>query len=67
MTEGDDQETAEDQETAGGAAGPEFRASDAMHHEGTICPVCGQAAVCGHPVKYPPIPSWQPNVWVKGP
>lgn len=43
---------------------------DAMHHEGTTCPVCGATAVCGHPVKYPAVCAaapWVPNVWVKGP
>lgn len=38
---------------------------ESLHHEGTACPVCGLTTVCGHPVKYPPIPPWQANIWVK--
>jgi hypothetical protein len=40
---------------------------ETAHHEGTTCPFCGLPAVCGHPVKIPPLAAWVPNVWVKGP
>jgi rRNA maturation protein Nop10 len=35
------------------------------NHTGTACPVCGINGTCSHPLKYPPIPPWQPNVFVK--
>lgn len=34
-------------------------------HTGTACPFCGINGKCGHPVKMPAIPPWQPNVWAK--
>jgi hypothetical protein len=40
---------------------------EAHDHTGITCPFCGITTVCGHPVRMPPIPPWQANVWVKGP
>jgi hypothetical protein len=36
-------------------------------HTGIACPFCGINGACGHPVRLPPIPAWQPNVWFRGP
>jgi hypothetical protein len=34
-------------------------------HTGTVCPFCSINGVCGHPVTFPAIPPWVPNVFVK--
>jgi hypothetical protein len=40
--------------------------SEQQHdHTGTVCPFCGINGLCAHPVKEPPIPPWQPNIWFK--
>jgi hypothetical protein len=37
------------------------------NHTGIVCPFCAINGVCGHPVKLPPLPPWQADVFVKGP